>query len=1034
MEVAIPLESVVSDALHQLYNPLSLPRVRRHADSILQQFQRSPDAVQTALAILQAPLVDTQNTEYNVLLRAKRAFAASTIYFIVSSYICKYKIDDLANWTLEDQAQHERLVKEFGLMAQKVWNLLTEPNGIQDDLAVQTYLALTIAVILLRFHESRDGTTVVDAVEWLVQNQKHEGNDSVPSILTNYAVLLTLKVLPEEIDNQRVKISKAKRAQCEDMVQECAAHVVRTVLPSIAAAMDASQDQLQWRGLLLQTFASWVEHGSVPPLVLIESGLLDRCFRETLEPASSVYALQGICEVVRACRHNEHVELMELIMHNFVVLRKHIQEHMAASETSVDFCLVDCARSISDCGQAFIMYFVDYTLDMRPGSLVYEFLDAVLFFTSLNNLDVSNETMDFWIRFRTYISGKHEERMYVFESFISRLLVILVERTRYPEGFKSFPEPAKERFSVYRSEVRNVFRALATVSIASEDSFIVDTIYAIFHQYEAADLGVPLSPNWWQITEVYVHALSALSKSIREEDTYLVPRLFEYLSRKEPSHRELTRTITIFLGVTSHWFAKHPVCLSTYAFNIISNGFEYFQDDLGIPSSHYNLDDHVGAVALRKLTLRCGLHFFTPQWMDALVSLYRSNIAAAGGMSKCLTRHSAMLVVDSICNVLATVTYKDALPVVDELGAIMFADLASRSSQLSANDDGSVKFLCEMLSHLSVLATKVPVQIDEETPHPVFCMLQKHWRVLECILRVYGCCAVVAERLCALLVGVFESLRSQALEIASAIMPSLLDQFLRSHDGSYLGVVKSLVRCTGDDEATAVSLTRVMVIVSDSSISKIAADGSVDEHAGLTIALFSLVATCGMHHPSILVESNQLEGVVALALHALKSQNPEVGAATLDFLLELGSLFGQILRTPEHLLQSSEFAGKVLLHQQIQTLFYEKDVQYRVLFALFIAAAGGMPSNLMTKIVEVIRSCWIYFGRQHSEALIHRLLSDTNFVGSQVNKRAQTEFLTFISTPICVENPRKLKRVLNAFCGHFKCNLGGSAKEDAMPL
>ncbi|KAH7479115.1 mRNA transport regulator MTR10 [Phytophthora ramorum] len=1035
MEIAVVSEAVVSEALHQLYSPLSSPRVRRRADSLLQQFQRSPEAAQTALAVLQAQIVDTGNAEHNALLRAKRAFSASTVYFTVASYIRKYKMDDPTNWTPEDRAHHEALVKDFGQMAQDVWNVLTGPNGTQEELNVQTHLALTIAVILLRFHEPQGDTTVVGAVEWLVQNQQQPVSDSATATLTNFAVLLTLKVIPEEVENKRVKFSKVKRVRCEDMVHQCAAHVVRTVLPSIATAIDASEEQVPLRSLLLQAFASWVEHGTVSPPVIIECGLLDRAFRETLVPASSVFALQVVREVVRICRHEEHVQLMELVMHNFVVLGKHLQERLATSEESADFCLADCARAISECGQAFVVYFVDFTLDMRPGSLVYEFLDTILFFTALNNLDISNETMEFWIDFRTYISGKHEQRMYVFETFISRILIILIERTQYPEGFEAYPEATKERFFLYRSEVRNVFRALATVTIASEDKFIVDAIHAIFQQYEAADSGAPLPPNWWQRTEVYVHALSALSKSIREEDTSLVPRLFECLSRKEPSHRALSRTIIIFLGMTGHWFARHPEFLSTCAFKIVSNGFELTQDDPGFPFSQHGLGDHVGAVALRKLTLRCGSHFFNPLWMDALVNLYRSNRAAVGSPSSpCLSGDSARLIVDSICHVLSTVSYKDALPVVEELGIIMFADLASRFNQLSADDESSVEFLCEMFNHLHVLATRVPLQMDQEISHPVLCVLQKQWDIVETILRVYGCSEEVVEQFSALLVGVFESLRSQALELASAIMPALLEQFSRSYDGSYLSVIRSIIGCAGDDEASAVSLTRVMVIVSESSISKIATDGSVDEHPGLTIALFSLVTTCGTHHPSILVQSNQLEAVLALALHAFKSQNPDVGAATLDFLLELGSLYGQILRTPEALLHGSEFAGKLLLHQQIQTLFFEKDVQYHLLFALFNAAAGGMSPNLMEKIAEVVRSCWVYFGRQRSEELIRRLLSDSNFLGSQVSERARTEFLNYISTPTCVENSRKFRRVLNTFCDHFKRNLTNSANGDAIPL
>uniref|UniRef100_A0AAV1VMF1 Exportin-1/Importin-beta-like domain-containing protein n=1 Tax=Peronospora matthiolae TaxID=2874970 RepID=A0AAV1VMF1_9STRA len=1012
-------ESVVSEALRQLYNPLSSPRTRERADTLLQQVQRSPSAAQAALAVLQAPLVDTEDVEHNAFVRIRRAFSASTMYGTVASF----STDNAGDWTSVDQdaPQHERDDKHFKVMALDVWNVLTGLNGTKEELQVQTHLALTVAVLLLRILEPQGDNIMARAVESLVENQQYPVCDGVTTALTNFAVLLTLKVLPEEVKNKRVHFTSAKRGQCNDMVTECAPHVVQTILPSIAAAIDASGEQEQLRGLLLQTVASWMDHGTVVPAVLIENGLLDRSFRETLVPATSVYAFQVVREVVYACRHGEHVELMEIVMRKFVELGKHIQERIAGSENSVAFCLVDSARAMSECGQAFIMYFVDCTQDVQSGSLVYEFLDTILVFTSSNNLDVSNETIDFWIHFRTYVSGKHEQHMCIFEPFISRLLTILIERTQYPEGFKYFSEADKERYHLYRSEVRNVFRALATVTVASEDEFIVDAIHAIFRQYEAADSSKLLPSNWWQRTEVYVHALSALSKSIREEDTSLVPRLFECLSRKEPSHYALVRTITIFLGVTSHWFARHPEYLSTFAFQIISNSFELTENDVEFPTSQRDTEDHVGAVALCKLTLRCGSHFFNPLWIDALVHLYRSNLAALGGLTcERLMGNSARLVVDSICNILATVSYENALPVVDELSAIMFADLAARYSQLTVVP---VDFLCEIFDHLLVLATRVPMQVDRETSHPVLCVLQKQWGVLETIVCVHGCCEKVTERFCALLVGVFESLRSQALELASAIMPALVEQLSRSHDGSYLGVIRSIFGCAGNDEATAVSLTRVMIITSESSMNKIAADGSVDKNPGLTIALLSLVATCATYHPLILVQSNQLEGALALALHALKSLNPEVEAAALNFLLELGSLYGQIRRTPDHLLQGSEFTGKMLLHQHIQTLLFDKDVQYHVLIALFVAGARGTPPNSVGKIAEVVQSCWVHFGRLRAEALIHRLLFDTNFAGSRVSERARTDFLDLVSTPACIEDSRKFKRVLKTFCDHLRRKL-----------
>lgn len=495
----------VSTALHDLYSPQSTPRVRRRADSLLQQFQRSPEAAPAALRVLQAPPVATGNALQDAHARAERAFAATTLYLTAASYVRRYKLEDPSSWTEEERAEHARVAKEFGLVCHELWNILTGPHAVVEELSVQTHMALTIAVVLLRFHEqtslqqegAEGSQSIVGAVEWLVQNQATPAQDPASAHRTNFAVLLTLKVIPEEVHNKRVKFSKVKRAQCENMVQQSATHVIQNVLPSIAAVIDATEDQARLRGLLLKSFSSWVEYGSVSPTLIMESGLLDRAFQDSLSADCSEDALLVIREVVRACQNVVHVPLMELVMKNFVVLGKHIAERMANKSSPVALqpaCVTGCAIAIAECGQSFITYFVDYTLDLCPGSLVYEFLDTVLFFTSLDDLSVSNETMEFWIDFRLYVSGKNEERMLAFDEFISRLLRILVERTEYPAGFDTFPEVAKERFALYRNDARAVFRALATVTVASEDKFIVDAIHLIFQQYEIAKAG-PVSPD-----------------------------------------------------------------------------------------------------------------------------------------------------------------------------------------------------------------------------------------------------------------------------------------------------------------------------------------------------------------------------------------------------------------------------------------------------------------------------------------------------------------------------------------------------------
>lgn len=1012
--------SVVAEALHQLYSPQSTPRLRRRADSLLQRFQRSPEASITALHVLQTPIpVDETDPARVALLKAERVFAASTLYFTVASYTRKYKLEDVVQWTDAERLQHDSITKEFGMLCQQIWDVLTGPNAVLEEQNVRTNLALAIAVILLRFHEQHSESTFVGAVEWLVSNQLRPMVEGAPCDITNFAILLTLKLIPEEVDNKRVKFTKVKRTECDMMVQQAAPHVIQNVLPTIAKTIDASESQSRLRGLLLQCTASWVEHGNVPVSLLLESGLLSRAFRETQTPAFMENAFEVIREVVRACRSDTQVPLMVYVMTEFVQLGRHVRQRVESGAVQeVAFLLKQCATAISECGQAFITYFVEYTVDDASAALVFEFLDTVLFFTSWPDIEISNETMMFWIDFRQYISGKHEQRMLEFERFISRLLNILIERTQIPDGFEATSPVVKEQFGAYRNDVRAVFRSLATVSSASEDRFIVDAIHAVLHQYELADAG-HVDASWWRKTEVYIHALSALAKSMREDDLSLVPRVFEYLSRDEPTHGALQRTTTIFLGVASHWFAKNPSFIDAFAFKILSKTLSISEEHANSIFPMREEEDHVGFVALRKLANRCGVHLFKPMWIDSILQLYRMNLVGQRRKGR-LIDGSVSLIVESVASIVSRVSYKDATPAVDQLCAIMFEEYITRYGAMNPDDDDSVEFLATILHHLTVLAMQIPPQIDQEAPHPVLMVLQKHWPLMESILRAYGDNEEVMEMFCGVLVGLFENVRFQALDLAGAIMTHLLEQFARTFDSNILKVVKGVIACAGDDEETMTSLTRVFVILVETSLSKIAAGGSVDENPALVVALFDLVSACGSMWPVILVQSNQFEALLALILHALKAQNPEVCASTLDLLKEIGSWYGEVQRIPREQLLTGEFDGKLKLFQLIQALFFEKDVQYHLVVALFQAAGGSMPPTQLDNIAEVLRSCWTYFGRQRSDELMQRLVSDDGFLGTQVPPRTRGEFVSTISRPECTDNSRKFRRVLSAFCDHFR--------------
>nr|CCA15489.1 conserved hypothetical protein [Albugo laibachii Nc14] len=1000
-------------ALQKLYDPHTNEKDRKQCDNLLQCFQQSPDAVYFCIRCLHEPISATLSA--TPLTQAMLVFSASTIYRIVS---CKIH----SPFNLQNQSSDVMLGK-FAEICQQLWNLLTKSGALLDQYSVRNQISASVAILLLRcIHGYSCAATiekktlrVIGMIEELVQNQTYQRDDTDLNsvITTNCAILLTLKSFTEENSNNRLRLGKQKRAEYEFMIQEDSKYVIQHVLCPIIAQMNSIPENFHSvlvYSLSLKCLANWLEVGRIPAGLICEIDLVSWIFTQ----ASTLSSVEDPFDVIQVCIQiavkDTSFTLIEIIARHFVIFGDRILNR--GIDDSTEATLSIFTNAAVSAGQSFLSLFIDFTLLTPSAYLVYDFLELMLGITMHTGLETATLTMEFWIDFEAYFHGKDEAYSTELDTFSSRLWSGLVERTEFPENFLTLSATAREQFVAFRSATRNFFRSSASVTRAREDKFISSVVLQIFDQFEIRD-DTRHSSAWWRRTEVLVHALSAVSKCIREEDTSIIPRLFEYFAQEESMHPSLCRIIIIFLGVSASWFARNPTYLETHALNIWLKSFTIDESYDILAASASRPTDHIGLVALKKLVSRCGKYMLNPHWLNALLALFRSYYHPA--IAKPQMKVDIVMIVESLAALLSNASYVEASLILDQIVAHVIDDMQSHQ-HLS---DGMVPSVCSLYEHLGIFAASIPQKVGENGVHPVLNTLQCRWELLEGLLRTYDNSDHVNEKLYAMLIQIFQNLRSQASGFVCSMLPYLIDRFTHTRAGAILHVLKSALSSYPGDEASNELLKQILVrVVEDTTETN---PERMDDTAELWIEFFDFVIAIGSSRPNILAKSQKLELLLHLVVPALEScQNLELARMILQFMLEVGSWYKEGLRIPTDQRNSSETDEKMMLCQQIQFVLIERGLLYQVLATLLLTAGACLPFKFLEIVTEAIRSCWLCFGSDHSNDLLTKLLMDERFLGSQVAPEMRATFLATISREECVQNPRKFRRVMVSFCDHFR--------------
>jgi transportin-3 len=268
-------------------------------------------------------------------------------------------------------------------------------------------------------------------------------------------------------------------------------------------------------------------------------------------------AIECIITMVRETSDvDDSIEDIKILSPMILNLRSKLAEAAEEEDSEV---FKGLGRLFSECGEKWVVLISREPRIFRP--LVETILQVCI-------LDWEKEaigyTFQFWEDLKLWlVLDKYEDARQVYSPFLSRLVDIMIEHLKFPDGegtndkdlFDGNREQ-EERFRNYRHEMGNVLKDCCEVLGVSE---CLSKTYALIEAWvgkygnQATSANIP----HWQELEAPIFALRALGQTVPPDENVMLPRLIPLLVQI-PDHEKIRYQAVMTLGRYTEWTARHP--------------------------------------------------------------------------------------------------------------------------------------------------------------------------------------------------------------------------------------------------------------------------------------------------------------------------------------------------------------------------------------------------------------------------------------------------------------------------------------------
>ncbi|KAK0538574.1 Nuclear import receptor [Tilletia horrida] len=489
----------VQAALQALYQSTD-NQARRTADQWLRDFQKTPQAWQTANELL---LAMDQPVE-------ARLFAAQTFRSKVV-----YDLDQVPKASLPS-------------LRDTLLNAL-EAYGAGPRV-LQTQVALALSALALQMTDwQRPVPAVIERF----------GNN--PAMVP--ALLELLSVLPEEIvTNHRIPVDEITYHQ---RVTEVLTAHVDDVLKLLSLYATAKGVTSQIQNGVFNCLASWLKSGEISISTFAGTPLFDLCFQALASDELFDVAIDCICDLIHETQEvHENMGVIEQIVPRLAPLREALTQAIADED---DDKVRGLCRVLVQAGESY------HVLILQHQDIFLPIIEAIAICASYNNLDIVQITFRFWYLLASPLSKARREdpNLQSFFAVYERLLDTITGHLRFPPDDSPLTGQEYDDFKSFRHHMGDTLKDCCAVLGPQE------CLSRALSMMQAAMATASGETFQWQAVEAPLFSMRAMGSRADPSDDTVIPLIMDIIPTL-PAHPKLQYAALLVVSRYTEWVNRHP--------------------------------------------------------------------------------------------------------------------------------------------------------------------------------------------------------------------------------------------------------------------------------------------------------------------------------------------------------------------------------------------------------------------------------------------------------------------------------------------
>lgn len=683
-----------------------------------------------------------------------------------------------------------------------------------------------------------------------------------------------LTILPEEINNKRLKLGKNRRDFMRDMFANSANYIIefldanlKKIIEDSITSNDLSDCQNKLKSIY-KCFSSWIEEKLVQPGLIANSQLFKTSFNLLSNPSTELDLHDAVttclinlllCYPLNARVDDDYKNLLFPLKENIYGLANAYKnaERQSEIEKCSDLCLI-----FTELCNALSFHLIN-----DPGSQLGDvnILSLLIMCGTHEEYEVFQKTFVFWfsISEEIYTNPNSERLCEHFRQYVYSLIDCICKHCRLNENHDSIPPSKSDDFGEFR---------LKASDLVSDIVFIVEANKCFEKMYSILQSNA----NWFEI-EAALFVMCSFAKSVSQEDENCVTQVAQaILSLPEGVHVSVKCTGIRLVGELCEWLNKHPHFISN-SLNFVCNGFTN------------PILCQVAANTMLNICTQCQQHMLNH--LESLINMAVSidNFEIPNDASIELLKGTVVILSNLPSNEMVGPLIKICNIQVEGL-----QKAATGNSHEKGNIKNSPAF---WLDRLTAIFRTIKIRTIVNDTHPCQAVVEQSWPVISLVLNKYQKDTKTTESCCRALRFMLRSTEKYSQSILVDVVNTVVNLYRINHMSCFLYLGSILVDIYGIEVEFKTGVIEMMQIFTKEAFDFIIKNctnvENLDElrkHPDTVDDFFRLSLRFMQRCPLEFIESPIFSPIMTLAVTTLNLDHRDANLSVTKFLSEFISI------------------------------------------------------------------------------------------------------------------------------------------------